>query len=241
MKFFHRVSIEILEYFLIIALCAVPSLFVSERKEPASLFPSADIIFFYATAAVFLLLRSKKSQTFKVRQSAVYKKGKKKCIMLFLHTPVYGLLCFCLLIASALLWNYIAKISGRAELPPVSLPRTYTERLLFFISAIVLASYEEIVFRFFLPERGLAIIHDIAPESEKSKSGFVLKAAAETIPIVLFALAHRYLGLFAVGNALCAAIILRLALYKKLHITLLCAVHAAYNITIFIALSCMRS
>ena len=148
--------------------------------------------------------------------------------------------CYCALIVSALFWNYIAKITGKTELPPFNLPTTFNKRLLLFASAFVLASYEEMLFRFFLPERGLAIVKSIAAAYKKPEQP-VAVIAAELIPIVLFALAHRYLGLYAVCNALCAAVILRLALYKKLHIAVLCAVHSAYNITIFIVMSCMHS
>ena len=148
--------------------------------------------------------------------------------------------CYCALIVSALFWNYIAKITGKTELPPFNLPTTFNKRLLLFVSAFVLASYEEMLFRFFLPERGLAIVKSIAAAYKKPEQP-VAVIAAELIPIVLFALAHRYLGIYAVCNALCAAVILRFALYKKMHIAVLCAVHGAYNITIFIALNCMRS
>ena len=148
--------------------------------------------------------------------------------------------CYCALIVSALFWNYIAKITGKTELPPFNLPTTFNKRLLLFASAIVLASYEEMLFRFFLPERGLAIVKSIASAYEKPEQP-VAVIAAELIPIVLFALAHRYLGIYAVCNALCAAVILRFALYKKMHIAVLCAVHSAYNITIFIVMSCMHS
>ncbi|WP_428768927.1 CPBP family glutamic-type intramembrane protease [Treponema sp. HNW] len=239
MKFFHHIKGQILEYCLIILVFVIPPIFSSPlsdaQTESGRFAPlSLPALVFYTIAAAFFYLRAGRAPDFRKKNGFFAIKN--------LFVPAFGmLLCYCALILSALFWNYAAKVSGNTELPSLIFPQTFDKRLLLYASAIVLASYEEMLFRFFLPECGLAIIHDIAPESEKSKSGFVLKAAAETIPIVLFALAHRYLGLFAVGNALCAAIILRLALYKKLHIALLCAVHAAYNITIFIALSCMRS
>ena len=224
MRILHHINTRILEYCIIIVVFVLPPIFshggpdFSGEKNISSFLPFGAFVF-YAAAAVFLYLRSeRRSKIFGISEAFSFKR---------ILSLVYKMIvCYCALIVSALFWNYIAKITGKTELPPFNLPTTFNKRLLLFASAFVLASYEEMLFRFFLPERGLAIVKSIA---------------AELIPIVLFALAHRYLGLYAVCNALCAAVILRLALYKKLHIAVLCAVHSAYNITIFIVMSCMHS
>lgn len=238
MKFFHHLKGQILEYCLIIFVFVVPPIFSSPFSDtPAGSAAFAilplSLLLFYMLAAVFFYLRAK--------GTCGLKKNHKFFSIKSFFTLAFGmLLCYCALIVSALFWNYIAKITGKTELPPFYLPKTFDKHLLLFTSAIVLASYEEILFRFFLPERGLALIKSIVSAYEKPEAP-VAVIAAELIPIVLFALAHRYLGLYAVCNALCAAVILRFALYKKMHIAVLCAVHSAYNITIFIALNCMRS
>ena len=238
MRILHHINTRILEYCIIIVVFVLPPIFShagsdfsGEKNIPAFLPLGALTV--YAAAAVFLYLRTeRRSKIFGISEAFSFKR-----ILSLVYKMV---VCYCALIASALFWNYIAKITGKTELPPFNLPTTFNKRLLLFASAFVLAFYEEMLFRFFLPERGLAIVKSIAAAYKKTEQP-VAVIVAELIPIVLFALAHRYLGLYAVCNALCAAVILRLALYKKLHIAVLCAVHGAYNITIFIVMSCMHS
>ena len=238
MRILHHINTRILEYCIIIVVFVLPPIFshagpdFSGEKNIPPFLPLGALTV-YAAAAVFLYLRTeRRSKIFGISEAFSFKR-----ILSLVYKMV---VCYCALIVSALFWNYIAKITGKTELPPFNLPTTFNKRLLLFASAIVLASYEEMLFRFFLPERGLAIVKSIASAYEKPEQP-VAVIAAELIPIVLFALAHRYLGIYAVCNALCAAVILRFALYKKMHIAVLCAVHSAYNITIFIVMSCMHS
>ena len=105
-----------------------------------------------------------------------------------------------------------------------------------FSGIIVLACYEEMLYRFFLPEKARMIVSLVFANLDSARISRMFYALAEVIPICLFALAHRYLGIYAVGNALCAAVILRIAFCKKLPIFVLCAVHAAYNAAMLIAL-----
>ena len=92
------------------------------------------------------------------------------------------------------------------------------------------------LYRFFLPEKARRIVSLVFANPEPTRISRMFYALAEFIPIALFALAHRYLGIYAVGNALCAAVILRTAFWKKVPIFGLCAVHAAYNAAMLIAL-----
>ena len=107
---------------------------------------------------------------------------------------------------------------------------------MFFSGIIVLACYEEMLYRFFLPEKARRIVSLVFANPEPTRISRMFYAFAEFIPICLFALAHRYLGVYAVCNALCAAIILRAAFWKKAPIFGLCAVHAAYNAAMLIVL-----
>lgn len=233
MKILHHVKARILEYCIIIVIFVLPPIFSSSvydfsgEKNIPSFLPLGALVF-YAAAAFFLYLRTEtapcvlgNSGRFSVKRT---------------FNLVYKIVvCYGALLISAFFWNYAAKLSGKIELPPFVLPQALDKRLLLYASAIVLASYEEILFRFFLPERALAVIKTIAA-SYDTRPHIAAVIAAETVPIVLFALAHRYLGFYAVCNALCAAVILRVALCKRLHIAALCAVHCAYNITIFIVI-----
>ncbi|UTC63497.1 CPBP family intramembrane metalloprotease [Treponema sp. OMZ 788] len=96
-------------------------------------------------------------------------------------------------------------------LPPILNNKTFTPPpqpegffyILIFISKIVfLAAYEEILYRIYLPYR-------IKSFYEKNSQNCKLAAVSEILPIIFFASAHRYLGIFNVLYAAAAGIIFR--------------------------------
>ena len=218
MKNFHQLITEISEYFIITAVLALPPLFVPQQAGAVLRVPSVGALLFYALASLFLYLRARSTQ---------------KALSGFCAAARL-LLCFCVLACSAALWNRIAAFAGENAVH-AALPAETGRRFLFFSGIIVLACYEEMLYRFFLPEKARRIVSLVFANPESARISRVFYALAELIPICLFALAHRYLGVYAVCNALCAAIILRAAFWKKAPIFGLCAVHAAYNAAMLIA------
>ncbi len=218
MKNFHQLITEISEYFIITAVLALPPLFVPQQAGAVLRVPSAGALLFYALASLFLYLRARSTQ---------------KALSGFC-AAAWLLLCFCALACSAALWNRIAAFVGENAVH-AALPDETGRRFLFFSGIIVLACYEEMLYRFFLPEKARRIVSLVFANPEPTRISRMFYALAELIPICLFALAHRYLGVYAVCNALCAAIILRAAFWKKAPIFGLCAVHAAYNAAMLIA------
>ena len=219
MKNFHQLITEISEYFIITAVLALPPLFVPQQAGAVLRVPSAGALLFYALASLFLYLRARSTQ---------------KALSGFCAAARL-LLCFCALACSAALWNRIAAFAGENAVH-AALPDETGRRFLFFSGIIILACYEEMLYRFFLPEKARRIVSLVFANPEPTRISRMFYALAELIPICLFALAHRYLGVYAVCNALCAAIILRAAFWKKAPIFGLCAVHAAYNAAMLIAL-----
>lgn len=219
MKNFHQLITEISEYFIITAVLALPPLFVPQQAGAVLRVPSAGALLFYALASLFLYLRARSTQ---------------KALSGFCAAARL-LLCFCALACSAALWNRIAAFAGENAVH-AALPDETGRRFLFFSGIIILACYEEMLYRFFLPEKARRIVSLVFANPEPTRISRMFYALAELIPICLFALAHRYLGVYAVCNALCAAIILRAAFWKKAPIFGLCAVHAAYNAAMLIVL-----
>ena len=219
MKNFHQLITEISEYFIITAVLALPPLFVPQQAGAVLRVPSAGALLFYALASLFLYLRARSTQ---------------KALSGFCAAARL-LLCFCALACSAALWNRIAAFAGENAVH-AALPDEMGRRFLFFSGIIILACYEEMLYRFFLPEKARRIVSLVFANPEPTRISRMFYALAELIPICLFALAHRYLGVYAVCNALCAAIILRAAFWKKAPIFGLCAVHAAYNAAMLIVL-----
>ena len=218
MKNFHQLITEISEYFIITAVLALPPLFVPQQAGAVLRVPSAGALLFYALASLFLYLRARSTQ---------------KALSGFCAAARL-LLCFCALACSAALWNRIAAFAGENAVH-AALPDETGRRFLFFSGIIILACYEEMLYRFFLPEKARRIVSLVFANPEPTRISRMFYALAELIPICLFALAHRYLGVYAVCNALCAAIILRATFWKKVPIFGLCAVHAAYNAAMLIA------
>lgn len=219
MKNFHQLITEISEYFIITGVLALPPLFVPQQAGAVLRVPSVGALLFYALAALFLYLRTRSTQK---ALSGHYAAARL-------------LLCFCALACSAALWNRIAAFAGENAVH-ASLPDEAGRRFLFFSGIIVLACYEEMLYRFFLPEKARRIVSLVFSDPDSARISRMFYTLAELIPICLFALAHRYLGVYAVCNALCAAIILRAAFWKKAPIFGLCAVHAAYNAAMLIVL-----
>ena len=219
MKNVHQPITEISEYFIITAVLALPPLFVPQQAGAVLRVPSAGALLFYALASLFLYLRARSTQ---------------KALSGFCAAARL-LLCFCALACSAALWNRIAAFAGENAVH-AALPDETGRRFLFFSGIIILACYEEMLYRFFLPEKARRIVSLVFANPEPTRISRMFYALAELIPICLFALAHRYLGVYAVCNALCAAIILRAAFWKKAPIFGLCAVHAAYNAAMLIVL-----
>ncbi len=102
----------------------------------------------------------------------------------------------------------------------------------FFAGVLCAAAFEEFLYRLYLPQSMLFFIQNA---KLKNKNAGLLKTApiaAEILCVLLFALAHRYLGFLAVLNAFFAGSVLRL-LAKKTNIACSWLVHSIYNCTIF--------
>ena len=242
MKNVHQLITEISEYFIITAVLALPPLFVPHQTGVVLHVPSLGALLFYMAAALFLFLRGRSTQstlsalnTAEPDATFCRKAASKRATSAVLSFAARLLLCFCALACSAALWNRIAAFAGENAVH-APLPDEAGRRFLFFSGIIVLACYEEMLYRFFLPEKARRIVSLVFSDPDSAHVSRILYALAEFIPICLFALAHRYLGVYAVCNALCAAVILRTAVCKKVPIFGLCAVHAAYNAAMLIAL-----
>ena len=252
MKNVHQLIAEISEYFIITAVLALPPLFVPHQAGAVLRVPSVGALLFYMAAALFLFLRGRSTQsplsalnTAEPDAAFNQKAASKRATSAVLSFAARLLLYFCALTCSAVLWNLIASAASESSLLENAAGAAAVCALLsdtpggtfrFVSGIIVLACYEEMLYRFFLPEKARRIVSLVFSDPDSARISRILYALAELIPICLFALAHRYLGVYAVGNALCAAVILRTAFCKKVPIFGLCAVHAAYNAAMLIAL-----
>ena len=102
---------------------------------------------------------------------------------------------------------------NKRDFTPPPQPEGFFYVLVFISKIVFFAAYEEILYRIYLPYR-IKSFYGENPESFKSAF-----AAYEILPVIFFALAHRYLGPFNVLYAAAAGIIsyTKKSLYKMQH------------------------
>ncbi len=107
----------------------------------------------------------------------------------------------------------------------------------FIFSIVVLACFEEILFRMYLPEK---IITTLIGSTLYQQFPIYIKAltilSIEFAVLLLFAFGHNYLGPFAVLSAFVAGIVLRLSARNFKTIIPACIAHSINNIISFIYL-----
>ena len=92
---------------------------------------------------------------------------------------------------------------NKRDFTPPPQPEGILYVLVFILKIVFFAAYEEILYRIYLPYR-IKSFYGENPESFKSAF-----AVSEILPVIFFALAHRYLGPFNVLYAAAAGIIFR--------------------------------
>ena len=91
------------------------------------------------------------------------------------------------------------------------------------------AFYEEALYRIFVPEYLLSIFtKDMRINSAKAKK--ITSHACELFALILFALSHRYLGVFSVVNAAFAHTVFRFFLKKDKNLFITVFAHFLYNV-----------
>lgn len=102
----------------------------------------------------------------------------------------------------------------------IAIPKNATEWLFCILTFLLSASFEEILYRFYLPE----FLLQYAGGRKK------IVILIEVLTALFFAFAHSYAGLFAVLNALFAHIVLRCCYKKTSFIGAGIAAHFIYNL-----------
>lgn len=212
---------------LVLIFFILPPLSVSQGTENVMFsqwkFPLGQFLSFYVLFFVFFVQRKLFSA------SSEYEKSSRKGFVInssFFFIS-FGSLC----LVSALLQG-IAFLSGKSESQNVLKPEG-SGWIFCILNFLFAAANEEILYRFFLPE-SLVFFSGFA-KNEKTKK--ILAFFSEILSAFVFALSHRYLGLFSVLNAFFAHGILRICFRKtgKLGINVLS--HFLYNFLSLLAFS----
>lgn len=116
-------------------------------------------------------------------------------------------LCFGSLLTVSLIFKFLANVLSNVVSNQVIFPDNFISWLYCILSFGFAAFYEEVLYRFYTPE----ILKVLLGKIKSDKVIFIL---SELFALIIFSLAHYYMGLFSVFNAFIAHIILRLC-YKK--------------------------
>lgn len=147
----------------------------------------------------------------------------------------FGLITF-----TAVVLEWVGRFFMDTQNFSVSRPSTALQYFFALTTYIFAALYEEGLYRVYLPETLFSLLASSSPFSffcpnqpqrlnQNPKQNKIIFWCTEIFCVLIFALAHRYLGVLAVINALVAATAFRVC-YKKTKMIFPCvAVHAAYN------------
>ena len=182
-------------------------------------FPILQFILFLFTLFLFFISRELWKKTIHT--------GKPFAFYDFIFPATF---CLCVLFCISFFCNGIAILteSGKNDYI-VTLPSGIIEWLFCIMTFIFSASYEEILYRFYLPEAVLNWI-DLQNAESPSLQGKIFVFLTETVCAILFASAHFYAGIFAVINAFFAHFVLRRCYKKTGFIGAGISAHLVYNL-----------
>ena len=211
------------DFFLIIAFFAIPPIFSSSQNIGQKIEQISDQHAFSPAAPVStFLLQSALSLYILIKM-----KFGKKDFKSFFFLSSFSILC--LLLLNATVWNFIAGFfssSSQNEIKKI-LPEGFWTICYICLSLFVSALYEELLYRKFIPDETISFVLQ-----DKSLHYRII---SEILIILIFALGHRYLGVWAVLNAFTAGCILRFFCIRTGSFISGFIAHLIYNLIVFFA------
>lgn len=149
---------------------------------------------------------------------------------LFFYKEVSSfILTFGFLFSVSLVFKFIASFFENTNSTEIIFPSTLKSWLFCILSFFFSAFFEEVIYRFYTPE----ILKYLLKKIKSEKIIFIL---SEIFALLVFSIAHLYLGLLSVFNAMIAHIILRICFKKSESIYPGFFTHFFYNIISLILL-----
>lgn len=202
-------------YFYVLLFLSLPPLFNGYKQNNvanAQISPTTLATYCFLTLCLYFFLRH--AQIIQKKSVTIF-----KC-------AIFTIIGFFFTVVTTFLIISISKYFSQ----PYSQEIVHTNFLLFLCSVTVMACFEEILYRQFLPEMTKFLF---ISESAQIAHNFISLLAEFTI-VILFALAHRYLGYMSILNAFFCGIILRNTAKKTGTIISTCLIHTLYNICFFL-------
>lgn len=196
--------LQISEYFALLLLFVIPPCFTGTQQNQVLEIKAFTIVIQIGLSLLIILRTAPFTQKNKAQNKA--------------FIIIRSLITLALLYIFEQIFNHIAlKFSQFSQKIP-----EIKHNMLFFIHLITAATYEELLYRHYLPV--------MAKQFLKNR---YIKIIVEIIIILLFALAHRYAGIFAVLYASIAGILFRFLVIKNQEILSAIVIHFVYNSTVY--------
>ncbi len=223
---------DFFEFFIIFFVFIAPSFGVEPQKAIVfDLNYDPFMIVMRSCLIVYFILRFTDDGIISIHKQNLQKKT-------LAQTSLMSVLTFLALQCIGLLFNFLSKIISYASISMVANPpETLFLWAWFLFSVIVLACFEEVIFRVYLPEKLWRIWDNLPIKNRISvNTNVFIKVLLEISIVLLFSIGHLYLGFIAMFSSFVSGILLRIFYIKYKRLMPICIAHSLNNITSFLVL-----
>lgn len=228
--------LHFLLFFAVFLYCFIPPVFTNAENASNS-FPEYSLTtfflsFLWSAVSIFAVYNQKHGDSsfsvigirhFINFASIKFQIKFRKCIKHYKS----GIIALLLIFASGFVISLIAN-QPKPQIPQ----KTLFGWIVFFLLTCFFASAEEVLYRYYLP-RTFRFFIDAFYQDNNSKAKKICVELSEFFAVLLFALAHLYLGITAVIHAFISGVILRWNIKKTDTLVSVCLIHSLYNCLIF--------
>ena len=213
----HRFFFEILVFFAIFIALILPPITNVQRDTLLQFQWNLPLNYiFLGTIALFIFLY----EITQKKQNEISEKNTSNSIKTFILATIFT---FISLFIIAFILESVAFLTKQNQQNVTISPINSKKELFYCILKFCLAAfYEEVIYRLYLPEQ-------LKRFFKNTQNKITQIYIPEIITIILFALGHKYLGIFAVINACIACVILRICYLKTKNIFAGTIAHFMYN------------
>ncbi len=196
------------DFFLIFVFFAIPPVLNNSQPSFSPAMPLLSLIV-YVALSIYILIKNKFGKT-DFRSFSV----------------VTSFALLCMLLLNAKIWDLATILFSESQSEVTkTISEGFLENAYIVFSLFVSALYEELLFRQFLPEGALRAVNTK-----------IARICTEIAVVMIFALGHRYLGIWAVLNAFTAGCILRFFCIRTGSFISGFVAHFVYNVIVFFLL-----
>ncbi len=196
------------DFFLIFVFFAIPPVLNNSQPSFSPAMPLLSLIV-YVALSIYILIKSKFGKT-DFRSFSV----------------VTSFALLCMLLLNAKIWDLATILFSESQSEVTkTISEGFLENAYIVFSLFVSALYEELLFRQFLPEGALRAVNTK-----------IARICTEIAVVMIFALGHRYLGIWAVLNAFTAGCILRFFCIRTGSFISGFVAHFVYNVIVLFLL-----